>query len=133
VENAMSDDENLNLTEFEEDAPPAQDDAPMESEDEAAPLLAEPRPPAQRPPQNASELEAVAEIPVEVAAVLGVTSMPVSGLLKLSVGDTVELSRKVGEAIDIQVNDRIVARGEVVAVDEKLGISMTEIIKKEKD
>ncbi|VAV93372.1 Flagellar motor switch protein FliN, partial [hydrothermal vent metagenome] len=50
-------------------------------------------------------------------------------LLKLGSGSVVELDRKVGEAIDIYVNNRLVARGEVVILDEKLGITMTEIIK----
>ena len=56
-------------------------------------------------------------------------SMEVSQLLKLGKGTVVELDRKVGEAIDIYVNDRLVARGEVVLVEDRLGITMTEIIK----
>ena len=55
--------------------------------------------------------------------------MEVSALLKLGKGTIVELDRKVGEAIDIYVNDRLVARGEVVLVEDRLGITMTEIIK----
>jgi flagellar motor switch protein FliN/FliY len=55
--------------------------------------------------------------------------MEVSELLKLGKGTIVELDRKVGEAIDIYVNDRLVARGEVVLVEERLGVTMTEIIK----
>ncbi|MCL4153412.1 UNVERIFIED_CONTAM: hypothetical protein GTU68_002488 [Idotea baltica] len=55
--------------------------------------------------------------------------MPVAELLKLDEGAVIELDRKVGEAIDIYVNDRLVARGEVVLVDSKLGVTMTEIIK----
>jgi flagellar motor switch protein FliN/FliY len=55
--------------------------------------------------------------------------MEVSQLLKLGKGTIVELDRKVGEAIDIYVNDRLVARGEVVLVEDRLGITMTEIIK----
>ena len=72
------------------------------------------------------------EIPVQVAAVLGKASMQVSQLLKLGRGAVVELDRKVGEAIDIYVNNRLVARGEVVLVDDKLGVTMTEIIKSDK-
>jgi flagellar motor switch protein FliN/FliY len=78
---------------------------------------------------TARELEAVYDIPVQVSAVLGKTSMQVSQLLKLGRGAVVELDRKVGEAIDIYVNNRLVARGEVVIVDERLGVTMTEIIK----
>jgi flagellar motor switch protein FliN/FliY len=55
--------------------------------------------------------------------------MEVASLLRLSRGSVIELDRKVGEAIDIYVNNRLVARGEVVVVDERLGVTMTEIIK----
>ena len=77
----------------------------------------------------ASDLEPVYDIPVQVSAVLGKTRMEVSDVLKLGKGAVVELDRKVGEAIDIYVNNRLVARGEVVVLDDRLGITMTEIIK----
>ena len=80
-------------------------------------------------PQSAKDLEAVYDIPVQISAVLGRATMQVSQLLKLGRGAVVELDRKVGEAIDIYVNNRLVARGEVVIVDERLGVTMTEIIK----
>lgn len=82
-----------------------------------------------QPSHSASELQAVFDIPVQVQAVLGRASMQVGQLLKLGRGAVVELDRKVGEAIDIYVNNRLVARGEVVVVDEKLGVTMTEIVK----
>ena len=78
------------------------------------------------------ELGAVYDIPVQVSAVLGRATMQVSQLLKLGRGAVVELDRKVGEAIDIYVNNRLVARGEVVIVDERLGVTMTEIIKSDR-
>jgi flagellar motor switch protein FliN/FliY len=78
---------------------------------------------------SAKELEAVYDIPVQVSAVLGKATMQVSQLLKLGRGAVVELDRKVGEAIDIYVNNRLVARGEVVVVDDRLGVTMTEIVK----
>jgi len=78
---------------------------------------------------TAKELEAVYDIPVQVSAVLGKATMQVSQLLKLGRGAVVELDRKVGEAIDIYVNNRLVARGEVVVVDDRLGVTMTEIVK----
>jgi flagellar motor switch protein FliN/FliY len=78
---------------------------------------------------SAVDLEAVFDVPVTVSAVLGKSGMEVSQLLKLSKGTIVELDRKVGEAIDIYVNDRLVARGEVVLVEDRLGVTMTEIIK----
>ena len=84
---------------------------------------------AEARPQNAKDLEAVYDVPVQISAVLGRATMQVSQLLKLGRGAVVELDRKVGEAIDIYVNNRLVARGEVVVVDERLGVTMTEIVK----
>ena len=55
--------------------------------------------------------------------------MPFGDLLKIGPGAVLELDRKVGEAIDILVNNRLVARGEVVLVEDRLGVTMTEIIK----
>ena len=77
----------------------------------------------------AADLEAVFDVPVQVSAVLGRSKMDVGELLKLGPGTVLELDRKVGEAIDIYVNNRLVARGEVVLVEDKLGVTMTEIIK----
>jgi flagellar motor switch protein FliN/FliY len=79
----------------------------------------------------ANDVTAIYDIPVQISAVLGRSSMKVSQLLKLGRGAVVELDRKVGEAIDIYVNNRLVARGEVVVVDDRLGITMTEIVKSE--
>lgn len=78
------------------------------------------------------DVGAVYNVPVQVSAVLGKATMPVSQLLKLGRGAVVELDRRVGEAIDIYVNNRLVARGEIVVVDDRLGITMTEIIKAER-
>lgn len=77
------------------------------------------------------DLSAIYDIPVQISAVLGRSSMQVSQLLKLGRGAVVDLDRRVGEPIDVYVNNRLVARGEVVIVGEKLGITMTEIIKSE--
>ncbi|MEP3246952.1 MAG: flagellar motor switch protein FliN [Sneathiella sp.] len=82
--------------------------------------------------RTAADLEAVFDIPVHVSAVLGKSRMQVSQLLKLGRGAVVELDRKVGEAIDIYVNNRLVARGEVVVVEDRLGVTMTEIIKSDR-
>ena len=79
--------------------------------------------------ESAADLEAVFDVPVRISAVLGHSRMHVSDLLKLASGTVLELDRKVGEAIDIYVNDRLVARGEVVLEEDKLGVTMTEIIK----
>jgi len=77
----------------------------------------------------AADLEAVFDVPVQVSAVLGRSKMDVGELLKLGPGTVLELDRRVGEAIDIYVNNRLVARGEVVLVEDKLGVTMTEILK----
>lgn len=79
--------------------------------------------------KSASDLEAVFDVPVRLSVVLGRTKMPVAKLLKMDIGTVVELDRQVGEAIDIYVNDRLVARGEIVLVEGRLGVTMTEIIK----
>ena len=115
----MAEEVELDLAEL--DAGTADDD--LREEDDGS------LPEASRPPTNAKELEAVYDIPVQVSAVLGKANMQVSQLLKLGRGAIVELDRKVGEAIDIYVNNRLVARGEVVVVEEHLGVTMTEIIK----
>src|SRR3974390_2449090 len=103
----MTETQNLQLTELESDAGAVPDARP----------------------QNAKDLEAVYDIPVQISAVLGRATMQVSQLLKLGRGAVGALDRKVGEAIDIYVNNRLVARGEVVVVDERLGVTMTEIVK----
>lgn len=86
----------------------------------------------QEVPRTAQDLKSVYEIPIQVSAVLGKSPMQVSQLLKMGRGAVIELDRKVGEAIDIYINNRLVARGEVVVVEERLGVTMTEIIKTEK-
>ena len=117
----MIDDDNLQLSELEAETPEPlanEEDDSMDMRDMNAGL-----------PQGAQDLAAVYDVPVQVSAVLGKASMQVSQLLKLGRGAVVELDRKVGEAIDIYVNNRLVARGEVVVIEDKLGVTMTEIIK----
>src|SRR5256885_10949194 len=105
----MGDEENLQLTEFENAGGAVVDET--------------------RNAAGTKELDAVYDVPVQVSAVIGRASMQVSQLLKLGRGAVVELDRKVGEAVDIYVNNRLVARGEVVVVEDRLGVTMTEIIK----
>ena len=81
----------------------------------------------------AADLEAVFDVPVQVSAVLGRSKMDVGEVLKLGPGTVLELDRRVGESIDIYVNNRLVARGEVVLVEDKLGVTMTEIVKSERN
>jgi flagellar motor switch protein FliN/FliY len=85
--------------------------------------------PGEQVVHSAADLAAVYDVPVNIQAVLGRSNMEVASLLRLTRGSVIELDRKVGEAIDIYVNNRLVARGEVVVVDERLGVTMTEIIK----
>lgn len=79
--------------------------------------------------RTAVDLAPVFDVPVNISAVLGKAHVDVNSLLRLTSGSVLELDRKVGEAIDIYVNSRLVARGEVVVVDDRLGVTMTEIIK----
>lgn len=79
--------------------------------------------------KNAADLEAVFDVPVRISVVLGRTRVPVASLLRMDVGTVVELDRQVGEAVEIFVNERLVARGEIVLVENRLGVTMTEIVK----
>lgn len=108
-------------------------DTPMEETQNAAPEASVDLPELGDPinpevPENRT-LDAIYNIPVQISAVLGRSTMQVNQLLKLGRGAVVELDRKVGEPIDIYVNNRLVARGEVVVVEDRLGITMTEIVK----
>ena len=79
--------------------------------------------------RTAGDLEAVFDVPVRISVVLGRAKIPVASLLKMDVGSVVELDRQVGEAVEIYINDRLVARGEIVLVENRLGVTMTEIVK----
>ena len=89
---------------------------------------------ARKAPEEAPatrNLEMVMRIPVTVKIVLGSATMPVSNLMKLGRGAVIPLDRKVGEPVDMVVNGRVVARGEVVVVDEgssRFGIKLTEVV-----
>ena len=74
-------------------------------------------------------LDAVHDVPVKVQAVLGRSRMPIGDLLRLKAGAVVELDRRVGEPVDIFVNNRLIARGEVVMIDNALGVTLTEIVR----
>lgn len=80
-------------------------------------------------PAAPNPMEAVYDIPVKITAVIGTATMPVSQLLRLGRGAVVELDKKLGEAVDIYANNRLIARGEVVVVDDNhIGVTMTEIL-----
>jgi flagellar motor switch protein FliN/FliY len=75
-----------------------------------------------------TELEALLDVDVEITAVLGTSMMPISQILKLGRGAVVELNRNVGEDIEIHANNRIVAHGEVVVIEDRLGVNLTDIV-----
>jgi flagellar motor switch protein FliN len=80
---------------------------------------------------GARSLDAVYDVPVRVQAVLGRAKMPVAELIAMNPGYVFELDRRVGEPIDILVNDRLIARGEIVMIDGSLGVTLTEIVKRD--
>lgn len=82
-----------------------------------------------QPKRPTTEMEALMDVEVEITAVLGTAEMPISQILKLGRGAVVELNRTVGEDIEVHANNRLVAKGEVIVVDDRLGVTMTEIIK----
>ena len=80
---------------------------------------------------TSANVDAILRIPVVVQVVLGSASMPVSNLLKLGRGAVIPLERRIGEPVEVVVNGRIVARGEVVVVEDdssRFGVSLTEIV-----
>ena len=92
--------------------------------------------PEQKNPDQASSgrvisMSALNEVPVTITAVLGQKKVDVATLIGMQAGTIIEIDRKVGEAIDLHVNDTLVARGELVIVDDALGITLTEIIEPE--
>ena len=74
------------------------------------------------------EDQAVYDVDVDVTAVLGTASLLVNQLLKLGRGAVVELGQNVGDPIDLRINNRLVGRGEVIVVEDRLAISITEMI-----
>lgn len=80
-------------------------------------------------PSPREELHKVSRVPMKVSAVLGTSNIKIGDLINMNAGSIVELDKKVGQAIDIFVNDQLAARGEVVIIEGKLGVSITEIIK----
>ena len=95
------------------------------------PAAAEARKAPEEAPAPTRNLEMVMRIPVTVKIVLGSATMPVANLMRLGRGAVIPLDRRIGEPVDVVVNGRIVARGEVVVVDEgnsRFGIKVTEVV-----
>ena len=78
---------------------------------------------------NLTELDAVLDVSVDITAVLGTAMMPISQILKLGRGAVVELNRGVGEDIEIHANNRLVATGEVIVVEDRLGVNINNIVR----
>lgn len=78
-------------------------------------------------------LEALYDVPVQISVVLGRTTMQLNQLLKLGRGAVIELERSIGEPVDIYVNNKIVAKGEIVIVDNQIGVTLTEVITNDKE
>ncbi len=76
------------------------------------------------------KMEAAYNISVDITAVLGTAVMKVSQILKLGRGAVVELDRRVGDSIELRAENQLVARGEVVVIEDRLGITITEVIKR---
>ncbi len=75
-----------------------------------------------------SEVDRIIDIPLQVSVELGRTKMLINDLLQLGQGSVIELSKLVGEPLEILVNEKLVAKGEVVVINEKFGVRLTEII-----
>jgi len=78
---------------------------------------------------GAAEIGAAYDVPVRVSTVIGKSQIQVAQLMRLTRGAVLELDRRVGEPVDIYVNNRLVARGELVVIDENLGVTITEVVK----
>ncbi|MFM9977378.1 MAG: flagellar motor switch protein FliN [Sphingomonadaceae bacterium] len=84
------------------------------------------------PPDPLASLEAVHDVPVTVQAVLGRARIAIGALMQLKANAVIELDRRVGEPVDIFVNNRLIARGEVVLIENALGVTLTEIVRQER-
>lgn len=118
MEPTMSNEDHAQLLSAETNASPVFEDFGLGDDDAGAP--------------DEIGLEAVHEVPVKVQAVLGRSRLPIGDLLRLKAGAVMELDRRVGEPVDVFVNDRLIARGEVVMIDNSLGVTLTEITRPER-
>ncbi len=80
------------------------------------------------PKDAASNLDFILDIPLEVTVRLGRAKLPISDLLELGGGSVIELDRIAGEPLDVLVNNKLVARGEAVVINDKFGVRLTEIV-----
>ncbi len=78
--------------------------------------------------QEARELDFILDIPLELSVELGKTRMLVNDLLQLGQGSIIELNKLAGEPLEVYINRKLIARGEVVVVNEKFGVRLTDVI-----
>ncbi len=83
------------------------------------------------PPAVSVKMPAIHEVSLEAYAILGTAAMPVSQLLRMGRGAVVELDTGLGDEIEMRINDQLVAKGEVVVVEDRIAIEITEIVKRE--
>lgn len=108
------------------EAPEASGDAPTGGTGVKAPQEA-----PQEAPRSGGRMPAIHEVSLEAYAILGTASMPVSQLLRMGRGAVVELDTGLGDEIEMRINDQLVAKGEVVVVEDRIAIEITEIVKRE--
>lgn len=110
--------------------PPAEEpieSAPAEAEDEAdRPAQAAP-PVAESPVSGMAELDRILDIPLKVTVELGRSKMLINDLMQLGQGSVIELSKLVGDSLEININGKLIGKGEVVVINEKFGVRLTEI------
>lgn len=82
----------------------------------------------QTAPIEEQDLDPVLDVPIKLTAILGRTKLPITEVLRLTEGSVLELEKAIGEPVDLLINDRLVARGEVVLVDQQLGVTLSEIL-----
>jgi flagellar motor switch protein FliN/FliY len=103
-----------------------------ETTDRAATPADPPTDPPADPPADPPSMAAVFDVPVKVQAILGGAKISINDLLNTRAGTVIELDRRVGEPVDVLVNGRLLARGELVLIDGALGVTLTEIAKPER-
>ena len=122
----MSEEESVDLDTFDAEKEMMEALAQEAAAKQAPPPPPVPAPPAASPQEN--NLDRILDIPLVLSAQLGNTRMLIKDLLQLGPGSIVELDKLAGEPLEVLVNERLVARGEVVMVNEKFGIRLTDVI-----
>jgi flagellar motor switch protein FliN/FliY len=119
--NAMSEQEDI-------DATLAEQGIGDEAEKPSPAVLDELKPSAKSSSEGTPDLDVILDIPVSISMEVGSTEITIRNLLQLNQGSVIELDRLAGEPLDVLVNGTLIAHGEVVVVNEKFGIRMTDVI-----